>query len=138
MTSYTFEIPGTPVPKARPRASSRGGHVVMYTPVASKNFEFQVRNISAKQIPIPLQGPIYVHVEFEIPRPKRLIWKTRPMPRCYCDRRSDLDNYCKSLLDGLNGIAFRDDGQVAELHAKKFYHAGNSHPKTIITIRTLS
>ena len=110
----------------------------MYTPTASKNFEFQVRTMASKQFPTPLLGPIYVHVEFEIPRPKRLCWKTKLMPRCYCDKRSDIDNFCKALLDGLNGIAFKDDGQVAELHAKKFYHAGNSHPKTIITVKTLS
>jgi Holliday junction resolvase RusA-like endonuclease len=33
--------------------------------------------------------------------------------------RGDTDNYAKSTLDGLNGIAFRDDKQVVELVARK-------------------
>ena len=32
-------------------------------------------------------------------------------------RRGDLDNRIKVLLDALNGIAYEDDGQVVELHA---------------------
>ena len=137
MTSYSFEIPGEPVPKARPRAARRGKHIMMYTPTKSKNFEYLIRIVASKQIPIPMQGPVRIDIEVDVPRPKRLYWKTRHMPRCYCDKRSDLDNYCKAILDGLNGIAFKDDGQVAELHAKKFYHAGDSHPKTNILISSL-
>lgn len=137
MTSYTFEIPGTPVAKARPRASKRGSHIVMYTPTKSKNFEFEVRTVASKIIRTPLLGAVSIDIELQLPRPKRLCWKTKPMPRCPCDVRPDIDNYCKSLLDGLNGIAFRDDGQVSELYAKKFYHAGGDHPKTNIVITSL-
>lgn len=137
MTTYEFEIPGEPVAKARPRAAARGNHVIMYTPTKSKSFEFYVRNLVSKEIPIPLDGPISVTIELELPRPKRLCWKTKPMQRVYCDVRPDIDNFCKSILDGLNGIAFKDDGQVAELHARKYYHSGNGHPKTNILIRTL-
>ena len=36
-------------------------------------------------------------------------------------RFGDIDNLSKSILDGLNGIAFEDDSQVAELHASKFF-----------------
>ncbi|MCK5018118.1 MAG: RusA family crossover junction endodeoxyribonuclease [Candidatus Peribacteraceae bacterium] len=137
MTSYSLEIPGAPVPKARPRASRRGSHVVMYTPSKSKDFEYQVRMIASQLIPAPLQGAVCIDIELQLPRPKRLCWKTRAMPQCFCDVRPDIDNYCKSILDGLNGIAFRDDAQVAELYAKKFYHAGGEYPKTNILIRSL-
>jgi Holliday junction resolvase RusA-like endonuclease len=33
--------------------------------------------------------------------------------------RGDVDNYVKSLLDGLNGVAYDDDKQVVNLHAYK-------------------
>jgi Holliday junction resolvase RusA-like endonuclease len=33
--------------------------------------------------------------------------------------RGDLDNYVKSLLDGLNGVAYEDDKQVVNLKAFK-------------------
>lgn len=29
--------------------------------------------------------------------------------------RGDVDNYCKSIMDGLNGVAYKDDGQVLNL-----------------------
>lgn len=36
-------------------------------------------------------------------------------------KKPDADNICKSILDGLNGIAYTDDNQVAELEIKKLY-----------------
>lgn len=37
---------------------------------------------------------------------------------CVTSRRNrpDLDNAAKSILDGLNGVAWDDDRQVSELH----------------------
>lgn len=42
--------------------------------------------------------------------------ETLPVPK-----KPDIDNYVKALLDSLNGLAFSDDGQVAEIHAVKRY-----------------
>lgn len=36
-------------------------------------------------------------------------------------KRPDVDNLVKAVLDGLNGIAFKDDCQVVEVHATKGY-----------------
>jgi Holliday junction resolvase RusA-like endonuclease len=33
--------------------------------------------------------------------------------------RGDIDNYAKSILDGLNGVAFKDDSQVRSLTVVK-------------------
>ncbi len=33
--------------------------------------------------------------------------------------RGDIDNYAKSILDGLNGVAFKDDSQVRSLEVTK-------------------
>ena len=33
--------------------------------------------------------------------------------------RGDIDNYVKSIMDGLNGVAYKDDGQVLNLKAHK-------------------
>ena len=34
-------------------------------------------------------------------------------------RRRDIDGFLKSLLDSLNGIVWKDDNQIVELHIKK-------------------
>ena len=138
MTSYSFEIPGVPVPKARPRASTRGGHVVMYTPTASKNFEYQIKQIASKEITTPLMAAVDISIIFYLPRPKNMIWKTKPMPALYHTKKPDLDNLIKSTIDGLNTIAFRDDSQVASIQASKLICSGSDIPKTIINITSIS
>jgi Holliday junction resolvase RusA-like endonuclease len=35
------------------------------------------------------------------------------------DRRVDLDNLSKAVLDGLNGIVYEDDRQIIDLHLRK-------------------
>lgn len=40
-------------------------------------------------------------------------------------RAGDLDNFLKVLLDALKGIAFVDDAQVIELHARREDDASN-------------
>lgn len=44
----------------------------------------------------------------------------------YCDKkgRSDLDNTFKAIQDSLEGIAFENDKQITEIHAKKVRFAG--------------
>ena len=56
------------------------------------------------------------------------------MPRTPHTSRPDLDNLVKSVSDGLNGVAFRDDSQITELRAIKQYHSGDEGPQTIIRI----
>lgn len=132
---YEITLSGTPVAKARPRASkTRTGKIRMYTPTKSKDFEHQVRKRAEKLFEKPLVCPIYIEIHFLMPRPKKIIWKTKPMPRVPCDKRPDLDNLCKSVEDGLNGVAFRDDGQISSMRATKKYHSGDEGPKTVIRI----
>ena len=37
------------------------------------------------------------------------------------DKRPDLDNYIKAVLDGLNMAAFDDDGAITNITASKLY-----------------
>lgn len=47
-------------------------------------------------------------------------------------RRGDLDNSLKVLLDALKGIAFVDDSQVVELHARRYEDKAN--PRAEVTV----
>jgi Holliday junction resolvase RusA-like endonuclease len=136
--TYSFGISGTPVAKARPRGAKDGaGHIRMYTPKKSKDFEYAVRQRAEKVFEKPLQGPICLEVTFFLPRPKYMIWKTKPMPSVPNTHRPDLTNFLKSIEDSLNGVAYLDDGQIAQLKASKYYQEGGKGPWTQIEIREI-
>ena len=60
--------------------------------------------------------PVKVIVIIYKEMPKSTPKKVTSMP---FTQRVDIDNCCKSILDGLNGVAYDDDSQVVELYAYK-------------------
>lgn len=48
-------------------------------------------------------------------------------------RRGDLDNRIKVLLDSLQGIAFENDSQITEIHARRFEDKVNPRVQVSIT-----
>lgn len=82
----------------------------------------------------PYEGPLILTVEFFMPRPQRLVWKKRPMPRIPHDCKPDADNLLKSLKDALRGITWIDDCQVAVVHAHKFYAGGGEQSGVSVLI----
>ncbi len=132
---YSIEVTGTPIAKPRPRGfKTKKGNIRFYTPTKAKHFEHLIRERAEKVFDNPLDYPIKLCVTFFLPRPKRLIWKTKPMPDVPCPRRPDCSNLLKSIEDGLNGVAYLDDAQITDVHVYKRYHAGGEGPKTIIEI----
>ena len=133
----SFTIKGAPTAKERPRFTSINGKVRAYTPKKSATYANLVKLEAQKHITKPIDGPVGLYIHFYLPRPKRLIWKTKNMPAIYTDKRPDIDNLAKSVIDGLNTIAFRDDGQIAMLHIQKRYCEGYSQSRTSIKIERL-
>lgn len=43
------------------------------------------------------------------------------------NRKRDIDNFTKGLLDSMNGIIFTDDNQITELYLRKEIDKGNPH-----------
>jgi len=97
---YKIVVPGRPVPKERPRISKQGK---LYTPSKTKNYEALINKTAKLIIPEPLTG----HVRIDI---KLYTWRLA----------GDLDNYIKSILDGLAGVAYKNDLQVTALSAKRY------------------
>lgn len=91
---YIFEVPGRPVPKERPRLG-RGGNI--YTPKKTKEYEQLVGWRAKQAIKKPINGDVAVNIVVYV--------KNNVYP--------DLDNIGKSILDGLQGIAYRNDRQVS-------------------------
>lgn len=103
MTDVRITIPGRPVPKGRPRLGIKGRRAYIYTPETTRAYEAAVHLYASRVCREPLAGPV------------RAIIHAYIVP----GRRMDLDNICKSVLDGMNGVVFGDDCQVYELSARK-------------------
>ena len=136
----SFTVDAVPVAQPRQRHSIVGGFVRNYTPEKSPVNVFksmvQVRFAEAYQGP-PLEGPLLVELQFVMPRPKYLIWKTKPMERLPCAARPDIDNLVKSVFDSLKSKAWIDDAQVSKLIAAKCYRSGSEQPHVAVWIAIL-
>ena len=121
-----FMVDGTPVPKGRPRFARRGKFVSTYSPKTTVDYETKVSEAAkaAMGASEPLETPVTAYIYITLPVPasyskKRtaacLSGQERPT------KKSDIDNYCKAVFDGMNGIVFLDDSLVVSLHATKVY-----------------
>jgi Holliday junction resolvase RusA-like endonuclease len=110
MRELQFFIPGSPVGKARARASFRGGKAHFYTPAKTKRFENQVILYArtarqAAEIYAPFAGRIGVNLTLHYKKKKIF----------------DIDNVAKSVLDGMNSVIYHDDKQVSFLLIQESY-----------------
>lgn len=138
MTRITFTVPGPPVGKARARVVLRHGKARAFTPDKTVRFENLVRMAFTESFRdhVPVVGPVRFGFAayFEPPQYLRQkhpggfdVFETIPHTK-----KPDLGNILKSLEDGLNGVAFVDDSQIAEyLPTKKRY---SMRPRVVVCI----
>lgn len=130
-------IEGKPLAKQRPfGVKTKTGKVRMFTPEQTTNYENFVKLKASEAFANkqPFTKPISMNIQFFLPRPQYMVWKTKPMPSIPHDKKPDIDNLIKAVVDGLNGVAFLDDKQISHLVASKWYQNGDEGPKTIITL----
>ena len=119
-------IPGKPIGKGRPRATSRGGFVRMYTPKTTAEYERKIQDMFAADYPgyKPISGPValYIRAYYPIPsstsKKKARLMEDGDIP---CVKKPDLDNVIKTVMDALSGLAYEDDSQVVLVDADKRY-----------------
>lgn len=137
-----FTVPCVPVAQPRQRhrlVTKRDGDqfVSNYTrrrdPVNAFKAAVQLAASQAYQ-GAPLEGPLCISLVFIMPRPSRLRWKTKPMPREWHASKPDVENIAKAVLDALTGLVWIDDAQVASLHCKKLYASGDEQPGAEVTV----
>jgi Holliday junction resolvase RusA-like endonuclease len=95
---------------------------IAFTPKATRSFEETVRALALPHFPAPFEGPVRVtvHAVFELPKSWSKKKKHMMLERPHT-QRPDLDNLIKSITDGLNRIAYDDDGQIAEVFGRKLW-----------------
>jgi Holliday junction resolvase RusA-like endonuclease len=117
-----FIIPGEPKGKGRPRVT-KTGHA--FTPKDTLEYENWVKqcyvNCEDRKL---LDGQIYAKIDCYFSIPKSATIKKSNMMRQNIIRpckKPDVDNVCKSILDSLNGIAYKDDSQIVDCLIRKWY-----------------
>lgn len=82
-----------------------------------------------------LTGPVGVHARFILPRPKGA-----PAMAVISAARQigDTDKLCRSTLDALSNVIYRDDCQVVDLRASKRVALPGETPGAHITITTVA
>ena len=120
-----FVVPGAPYGKGRPRASSRGGFVRLYTPAATVAYEGEIARlaeIARAEWPV-MATPMSLRVIAHHPIP--VSWSKKKQQAALAGDlipgKPDLDNVAKAVLDALNGVIYVDDKQVVRLVAEKRY-----------------
>ena len=122
----TFMVLGTPVPKGRPRFARRGKFVSTYIPKTTVDYETKVSESAklAMGASEPLETPVGAYIYITLPVPAS--YSKKRTEACLSGqekptKKSDIDNYCKAIFDGMNGIVFVDDSLIVSLHATKVY-----------------
>ncbi len=141
-----FTVTGAAIPKDRVRArivTPKGGKrpfVQLYTPKETTDYENRVKAAAARAWgdaepslrPIELQVTIYA----EIPESWSK-WKREAATRgeILPTGVPDVDNIVKAVSDAMNGVVYRDDGQVVTVDAVKLYAAEGAEAYVEVAVR---
>lgn len=119
----SFIIEGEPRTKQRPRFSNYGS---VYTPRETAEYEGKVKYSYLKlykNVPKSKENlKIEIIANFAIPNNKSKEEKKLMLVGNIRPTKKDADNIAKIILDGLNNVAYEDDGQVVELIVIKKYN----------------
>ena len=115
-----FIVPGPCVAKPRPRFSSKTGRV--YTPNNGHKYEKLVRECYGDNKSFEDKFiKIKIIFWFEIPKSYSKQKRQDCAEGFIRPSRADIDNYIKSVLDGLNKVAYADDRYIYKIEAEKRY-----------------
>lgn len=134
-----FEVLGQPQGKGRPKVTIQGGFAHGYTPKKTANYETEIYysyvaakdRVFFKDTPVKMQITAFCQIPKAFSKKKHeeaVSGRLRPQTK------PDIDNIVKVVCDALNGVAYHDDNQIAELISRKFY---SDEPKLVIEITEL-
>jgi Holliday junction resolvase RusA-like endonuclease len=122
----TFKVDADPVGKQRARYAKRGNFVQTYTPDKTRNYESLIKEaaIEAMGSSEPLESPVTLYLYIRAPIPKSLPKKR--IEACLNGlekpiKKPDASNVLKSVEDAMNGVVYKDDSQIVNIHVSKVY-----------------
>lgn len=140
-----FTITGAAAPKERVRhrivtPKGKRAFVQVYTPKETVEYENRVKAAARRawgdaepsRRPIELQVTIYVEIPDSWPK-----WKREAATRgeILPTGVPDVDNIVKAVSDAMNGVIYRDDGQVAAVDAVKLYAPEGTAGRVEVAVR---
>jgi Holliday junction resolvase RusA-like endonuclease len=130
----TFEIPGEPCGKGRPRFTA-GGRA--YTPAKTAHYENLVKLEYERQcghrfedVPLRMEIVAYFTIPASASKAKKTLMREgmrRPT------KKPDADNILKIIADALNQLAYPDDAQIVSASVTKVY-AADDKPCVLVMI----
>jgi len=134
--ALTFTVRGNPVPQPRARVTARGKFAHAYTPKAHPVHDYRKAiAVGAAAFPAMCGGlseqPISVTIKLTFERPPSHLNKSGIKASAPRLPKPDVDNVAKAVLDAINGVAWHDDSQVAELIVRKSYGTAGATEVTI-------
>jgi Holliday junction resolvase RusA-like endonuclease len=123
-----FQVEGDPKGKGRPRFSRFGKFTRVYTDKQTLDYEAVIKFFAAQAMGSTdlLETPVsvFLYIRHAVPQS----YSKKRTEACLngfeqpC-KKPDIDNIAKTYLDAMNGVIFKDDTQVIDLHVKKVYSA---------------
>jgi len=107
-------IPIRPVPAPRPRVTKFGAYNDPKYTKYKKTIQFYLKMLGYTE------NPVAVVLMFKYKIPKSWTKKKKLSPPQHT-AKPDIDNLVKSVMDAMNGIAYKDDGQVVSVYGVKMY-----------------
>ena len=131
----SFTIDGEPVGKARPRMNTRTGRA--YTPDKTRIYEEYTKMLYRSKVKHYFEGYVRLTIKafYGIARSdSKKIKEQKVNNTLRPSKKPDIDNVIKLIADSLNGIAYKDDTQIVEIEAIKYY---SDNPRVEVTIEAL-
>lgn len=132
-----FTVLGKPQGKARPRFRKIGNYVSTYNPKQTTEYEKLVKLSAIEQCKDKLDKEYTGLVKMSIKayfKPNKSISKKQYNLLIGTEhlKKPDSDNIAKIICDSLNGLAYKDDSQIAYLEVEKYY-ADEERVEVIVT-----
>lgn len=129
MVEFSFEVPGEPIGKGRPRFNTKTGHA--YTPAATTKAENAVaweckRQVAEVEFPIS-DGLIAIELRFYSSSNE-----ANPAGR------TDIDNLQKLVMDALNKVAWDDDWRIVEAKSVLYRGVPKDEARTQVIVYTFA